>query len=552
MKKIIIWIFGIILFSGFVNAFGNWNDSILNCSSAVANYTWKDFFQRADGAPGSLETGQAWTVIRTGAIVDEHLAATAAGNDMHVWFDITGAVPTGNTTFQIDINRTALLTEPSTTMYITDDSFTGEVVRLCTFDADGTFTVWNDTTGGSYTSPYILTANKVYTCRAEINWTSKNVTIYLNDTYVARTGLRGVITPTRVSLRGFNAQKGAVDNLLLTSNFSRACPSLPPSFSTSTLSNYNLTSDGGSGDILDPFASTDNTPTFTFNTDSNANCSVGLTNQNYTDMTTGTTTRDCAGGDGTTSHTCTLINADKLNRGTTCVYFSCIQTPNGVEGLTSSSGCINATVYDINLYLENINNSIDLETKTNISINVSTECRDCNFCLEIEGINQTCFIGNTTNLNFWYVVNTTLKNFSNGKKAVNLTANGNITYIIDNRTDINSIQINLTGFSSPENITIGFNNGTNKIELNGYLKNNSLIQTNFKWRGNEYSIVNISFSQAGVETIYLNVTSSGTNRSNFSFFISGFEIDSTNTLNFMENFTNKTHLNSSQDRKSVV
>jgi len=74
------------------------------------------------------------------------------------------------------------------------------------------------------------------------------------------------------------------------------------------------------GDTVAPYTTNDTTPTFTFTTSDVASCRIADMNWNYTIMGS---SRDCAGGQGTTSHTCTLTAQDELNAPTSYVHIGC-------------------------------------------------------------------------------------------------------------------------------------------------------------------------------------------------------------------------------------
>lgn len=109
------------------------------------------------------------------------------------------------------------------------------------------------------------------------------------------------------------------------------------------ITGINLTSGNQNGDNVTPYTTNDTTPTFSFVTDVNANCSIGVNDWNYTTMGA---TRVCSGGQGTTSHTCTLPAGDVLNRtANESVYISCINILRvGNQTLTSTSGLLNTQV----------------------------------------------------------------------------------------------------------------------------------------------------------------------------------------------------------------
>lgn len=87
----------------------------------------------------------------------------------------------------------------------------------------------------------------------------------------------------------------------------------------------------------------DDTPTVTFDTDINANCSIGLNDFNFTTMIADDATTECATG-GDTSQTCTLSESQKLSAGDNCMYISCIRADGLNESYASTSTCLNISM----------------------------------------------------------------------------------------------------------------------------------------------------------------------------------------------------------------
>ncbi len=109
------------------------------------------------------------------------------------------------------------------------------------------------------------------------------------------------------------------------------------------------------GDSVAPYTTSDTTPTFALNTDVNANCRIGDENQNYTTLGA---TRDCAGGQASTTHTCTLTTQDELVASTDAVYVSCASTSN--DDLTNTTELI----MDITSLAGTVEDAIDLGIQT--------------------------------------------------------------------------------------------------------------------------------------------------------------------------------------------
>ena len=153
------------------------------------------------------------------------------------------------------------------------------------------------------------------------------------------------------------------------------------SYNTSQLvnSNFNCTScNQPYGDATEPYSGNDTTPTFRFRTNSYTTCRIAAQNLTYGSMGS---SRDCTSGQGSTTHTCTLIGSDELYLPNSQVYVRCNDELNftaisrlqmNTTGLTATSeqaiddGIKNSTLgklqlpYTVythqNVYLRNLNN----------------------------------------------------------------------------------------------------------------------------------------------------------------------------------------------------
>ena len=99
------------------------------------------------------------------------------------------------------------------------------------------------------------------------------------------------------------------------------------------------------GSTTSPYITADTTPTFKFTTTISgeemlATCRIGNQEVNYTAMGA---SRQCMGGENTTSHTCTLTSQDALPLESGTVYISCRNNYDGSESTRSSSGALAIT-----------------------------------------------------------------------------------------------------------------------------------------------------------------------------------------------------------------
>ena len=123
---------------------------------------------------------------------------------------------------------------------------------------------------------------------------------------------------------------------------------VPPSPIPSIVqASYNVTSATGNGTVwrLNTNVSvntTTPTPTVLFNTTVAANCSIGLRDWNYSQMTANDSTTKCSTAN-TTGMNCTLPASQSLMLGAQNLYISC-KSPEGENGNTSTSGALNISL----------------------------------------------------------------------------------------------------------------------------------------------------------------------------------------------------------------
>ena len=125
-------------------------------------------------------------------------------------------------------------------------------------------------------------------------------------------------------------------------NVSAVPDTTPPEINANS---YNMTSEGGAGCInwrtnkSNPCSTSDTTPTVGFTTNEFAWCAIGTQDINFSNYTTLGINRNCTIGQGTQSHTCTLVSEDELVYDTSFIYISCEDT-NKNQNLISTSGSL--------------------------------------------------------------------------------------------------------------------------------------------------------------------------------------------------------------------
>lgn len=129
-------------------------------------------------------------------------------------------------------------------------------------------------------------------------------------------------------------------------------------------STYNHTTAINSGnqtawrtDNSEPSWTEDSTPTVLFDVDISANCSIGLSNLNYSDMVSADATTKCGTTD-VTSHSCTVPSSQSISEGQQSIYVSCVGD-DALETATSTSGALNiALSYSITTNVVGPNNEV--------------------------------------------------------------------------------------------------------------------------------------------------------------------------------------------------
>jgi len=223
-----------------------------------------------------------------------------------------------------------------------------------------------------------------------------------------------------------------------------------------------------------------NTPTVTFTTNENANCSIGISDLNYTAMTSADANTEC-GTNPTTSHTCTLPSTQALSQGNQNLYLSC-QDALGNENVTSSSGALNITALLPDLFTSLARVSPVFEATSEVF----------NFTLEFRNLSQVTSVNTTLNYNSNYLY---ANNALNGTNTTFFNASANVPLRATNNTNLDF------NFS----YTIRWLNGST---LNGFANSTQLIL----WA---YNIQNVTFGTpilaTSPSTATINITNSSSN-----------------------------------------
>lgn len=109
---------------------------------------------------------------------------------------------------------------------------------------------------------------------------------------------------------------------------------------------------------------------------------------------------------------------------------------------------------------------------------------------------------------------------------------------MDNNSDLISSTINLSSAGTSSNISINYYGNSKSYE--GDLIGKYIKQTEFLYQGEYETSVNISYTTAGADYIYVTVPD---NVNNFSFEISGFDLDQLNEFSYTEHFNKSANIN---------
>jgi len=127
-----------------------------------------------------------------------------------------------------------------------------------------------------------------------------------------------------------------------------ASDTTPPAINQNS---YNMTSEGSAGCVnwrtnpATPCSTSDTTPTVNFTTTEPVWCAIGTQSINFTQYVNLGVDRNCTIGQGTSSHTCTLVPDDELTFANSNIYIGC-RDSSGNENTTgkSTSGPLSLTI----------------------------------------------------------------------------------------------------------------------------------------------------------------------------------------------------------------
>ncbi len=227
---------------------------------------------------------------------------------------------------------------------------------------------------------------------------------------------------------------------------------------------------------------------------------VRIANDSSYNFSNATGTRDCTEGNGNT-WVCTLPSSDKLTTFDVekTLYFWANDTKGNYHSASNLS--IGITLEAVFLKLNGLEKNRTYEYETTVNISTNFEFLDI-----IDNTNR--FINVTSGLiEYNYTLNVLRTNNFNDTNTSRNINSGSVSYIrIANRTDVYNATINITGSNNPSNLSINY---TNYLFFPGILKENNLFQNLFIFSGVYYSTFNLSYTTAGIKTIFINYSNQG-------------------------------------------
>lgn len=247
----------------------------------------------------------------------------------------------------------------------------------------------------------------------------------------------------------------------------------------------------------------DSTPSVSFAITSAGNCSIGLSNYNFTTMVADDANTKCSTTT-TTNHTCTLPSTKELSKGTDLLYIACKTT--AVENATSTSGSLAINLINSAPNAPTLNNPTNDATNQEFSVTLNVTITDNN--------------NDTMNVTFYNSSGTALNT------SLNLTNGSDATYYLTglSYSEVYNWTVNITdGTDTTSTIWWGFTTKANQAPdqpnlispTNGSTEQELTVFLNVTVTDNEGESMDISFFDANLTL--LGTVSSVSNGSNASY-----------------------------------
>jgi len=304
----------------------------------------------------------------------------------------------------------------------------------------------------------------------------------------------------------------------------------PPTNSTWNVTSNNTIGNTSVWNVGDTINVSSNLLTGTFVTNENANCSTSRSDENYTTMVANNSEYKLSTTE-VTSHSFTLLPNLTVDT-TQCIYASCINS-DATENNVSMSGCLNVNYNEtgLTLFLNLLNDSRKYELNSIARLQAVSQGE---VCIDIDapglGINVSCNEGSTI---FDFNITTLRRANTTVGATENLRNTTLITVVMDNRTEMEAVQFNMTANGTVRNLNVSYGNET--IYFRGNFSDFHVIQNDFIHNSIYKFTVNLTYAKAGSQIIFTNTTGS---TQNLTFDVSGFDVDAGNELDHNEKFNN--------------
>ena len=192
------------------------------------------------------------------------------------------------------------------------------------------------------------------------------------------------------------------------------------------------------------------------------------------------------------------------------------------------------------LSLDLLNNTRKYEYGSLVNISANCTSSSSSFCqveIDIPFIGRNLSFGsNKTD----YIFNLSVlrrTNFSNGSSSITFQSSDLLNLTSDNRTKMIRIALNVSNSGTSTNLNITYFDITQRFK--GDIVLNRLIDTEFIYLNIYKTAVNLTYTQGGSNSIFINLTGLD-NNINLSFDLTGFELDLHNLLSYTEHFNGTT------------
>lgn len=188
----------------------------------------------------------------------------------------------------------------------------------------------------------------------------------------------------------------------------------------------------------------------------------------------------------------------------------------------------------VGVFLDGVNDSRKYELGSVLNISANSSCSTCNICISLDapnyGDNYSCGTQRTH-----FVYNATILRQSNFTSGKNDTINSGevLNVSLNNRSDMLGFEFNISSTGPISSVNITYPNGAKRII--GNLVGVFAIQNSFVYPSTLTEAVNLSFTSAGANYFYINLSDIFTVQ-NLSFDITGFNLDLDNAFTYNEYF----------------